>query len=163
MARSASPATSLADIPARHRAQAALVADVADAVEALRVPSVPEPVRVRLIALIERADQVSSGVPVSVAASILRVSEPTVRSWIDRGALDLMPGVRPAAVTARSLGEAVAASSDIRTIGKDERLLRRVLDELADRRTRAELADRLDELGGRKIIDPDRAAEELFS
>lgn len=152
----------LADIPERHRAQAALVADVADASEALRVSAVPNSVRAHLLAMIERADQFGQGVPVSVAAQMLRVTEPTVRSWVVRGVLDPVPGARPAAVTTRSLGEVLAAASEIRATGADERLLRRVLDELEDRRTRLELAGRIAEMDTRQPIDPDRAADELF-
>ena len=163
MIRSAKSSVVLEEIPERHRAQAALVADVADAAEALRVPKIPKPVRLRLIAMIKRADEVGTGVPVSVAARILRVTEPTVRSWMARGVLGRVADARPTTVTARSLGEALAATSEIRAVGRDERLLRRVLDELEDRRTRAELGDRIHELQSRKMIDPDRVAEDLFS
>lgn len=86
-----------------------------------------------------------------------------LRSWLARGVLEPVPDARPAAVTTRSLGEALAAASEIRAAGADERLLRRVLDELEDRRTRLELADRLAEVDFRRPIDPDRVAEELFS
>jgi len=153
----------LEEIPARHRVQAALVADFADAAEALRVPALPRAARLHLLAVMERADKVGGGVPVSVAARMLGVTMPTVRTWIARGALEPLPEARPAAVTTRSLGEALAAASQIRSAGKDERLLRRVVDELEDRRARAELGDRIGELDGRRPIDPDRVAEELFS
>jgi hypothetical protein len=147
----------------RHRANVALAADVADAVLALRNADVPPPVRKRLAAIIERAEQTGQGVPVSVAAKVLDVTEPTARSWIERGALKVVPGARPLAVTPRSLGEALAAAKKIRQVGQDERLLRRLLDVLEDQRTRLELADRIDELDARVPIDPERIAEELFS
>lgn len=163
MARSRTSVVALVEIPERHRAQAALVADVADAAEALQVSAVPKAVRRHLLAVIERADELGRGVPVSVAAQMLRITQPTVRSWLARGVLEAVPSARPAAVTTRSLGEALAAASEIRTAGADERLLRRVLDELEDRRTRVELADRLADLDSRRPIDPDRVAEELFA
>ncbi len=164
MARSSAKSSVVLDeIPVRHRAEAALVADVADAAEALRVPALPPAARLHLLAMVERADKVGRGVPVSVAARMLAVTMPTVRTWVARGVLEPVPEARPAAVTTRSLGEALAAASQIRAAGKDERLLRRVVDELEDRRTRAELGDRIAELDERRPIHPDRVAEELFS
>ena len=147
----------------RHRANVALAVDVADAVLSLGDADVPPSVRTRLMAMIERADQTGQGVPVSVAARVLDVTEPTARSWIERGALRVVRGSRPVAVTTRSLGEALAASTKIRNVGRDERLLRRVLEVLDDQRTRSELVDRIDELGSRVPFDPDRIAEGLFS
>ncbi len=151
------------DLRSDRRANVALAADVADAVLALGNADVPPPVRKRLTAIIERAEQAGQGVPVSVAAKVLDVTEPTARSWIDRGALKVVPGSRPLAVTPRSLGEALAAATRIRQVGQDERLLRRLLDVLEDQRTRLELADRVDGLESRVPIDPERIAEELFS
>jgi hypothetical protein len=98
-----------------------------------------------------------------VAAKVLDVTEPTARTWIERGALKAVSGSRPLAVTPRSLGEALAAAAQIRQVGQDERVLRRVLDLLEDQRTRLELADPIDELDSRVRIDPERIAEELFS
>ncbi len=145
------------------RANVALAADVADAVLALADAGVPPRVRKRLTAIIERAEQTGQGVPVSVASKVLDVTEPTARSWIERGALKIVPGARPVAVTPRSLGEALAATTKIRQVGQDERVLRRLLDVLEDQRTRADLADRIDEVDSRVPIDPERIAEELFS
>lgn len=147
----------------RHRASVALAVDVADAVLALGAAHVPASVCRRLAAIIERADQTGQGVPVSVAAKVLDVTEPTARAWIERGALQVVPNSRPLAVTPRSLGEALAAAAQLCQVGHDERLLRRILDVLEDQRTRLELADRIEELNARVPIDPDRIAEELFS
>lgn len=130
----------------RHRASVALAVDVADAVLALGAADVPAPVSRRLAAIVERADQTAQGVPVSVAAKVLDVTEPTARAWIGRGALQVVPGSRPLAVTPRSLGEALAAASQIREVGQDERLLRRILEMLDDQRTRVELTGRIEEL-----------------
>ena len=137
--------------------------DVADATLALSSADLPPFVQERLRAIVGRADHGGHGVPVSVAARVLGVTEPTVRTWIARGALSAIPDSRPTAVTPRSLGEALAALATIRRIGQDERLLRRVLDLLHDQRERVELAGRIDELAERVRIDPDRVAEELFA
>ncbi len=79
----------------RHRANVALAADVADAVLSLADRDVPASVRRRLRAIIERAEQTGQGVPVSVAAKVLDVTEPTARVWIERGALRAIPDSRP--------------------------------------------------------------------
>jgi len=84
---------------------------------------VPRAVRKRLMAIIDRADQTAQGAPVSAAARVLEVTEPTARAWIERGALKVVAGSRPVAVTPRSLGEALAAATTIRRVGQDERLL----------------------------------------
>ncbi|MGQ0744230.1 MAG: hypothetical protein ACT4OS_07850 [Acidimicrobiales bacterium] len=151
------------ELRADRRASVAIAEDVADAVRALGWGGVPAVVRRQLTRIVERADDAVPGVPVSVSAKLLDVTEPTARAWIERGVLRTIPGARPAAVTPRSLGEALAAVSIIRRGGQDERVLRRVLDALDDQRTRLELSDRIDELDSRVAIDPERIAEELFS
>lgn len=135
-------------------ASVAITADVADAVLVLGDAELPNSARKHLNALIDRAEQTGQGLPVSLAAKVLDVTEPTARSWIERGALTIVPGSRPASVTLRSLGEALAAASRIRDVGRDERLLRRVLDLLEDQRTRVELEGRIGELDDRVPIDP---------
>lgn len=142
------------------RASVAIAANVADVVLALGDANLSRSVRRHLIAVIERSEQAGQGIPVSVASRVLDVTEPTARSWIERGVLSVVPGSRPTGVTPRSLGEALAATSTIRQVGQDERLLRRLLDVLDDQRTRVELAGRIDELGDRVPIDPDRISEE---
>lgn len=150
------------DLRRDRRVTVALAADVADAVLALGEPDLPPAAGRWLAAIVERADQAGDGVPVSVAARLLDVAEPTVRTWIERGVLDAVPGSKPVSVTPRSLGEALAASTTIRRIGQDERLLRRLLDALEDQRTRLELAGRIDELDSRVRIDPDHIEDQLF-
>ena len=145
------------------RANVALAADVANAVLALNNADLAPDVRKQMTAIIDRADQAGGGIPVSVAARVLDVTEPTVRSWTERGVLEAMAASRPLAVTPKSLGAALAAATTIRRVAGDERLLRRLLDALDDQRTRQELAGRIDELDARVPIDADRVAEELFS
>lgn len=140
----------------------ALAVDVADAIVALGQPGLPIVVLQSLAAIVERAEQVGEGVPVSVAARVLDITEPTVRTWLERGVLDAVPDAKPVSITPRSLGEALAASSTIRRIGQDERLLRRLLDALEDQRTRLELAGRIDEIDSAVEIDPARIAEQVF-
>lgn len=166
MASSAASARSLPawvfDLRRDRRANVALAVDVADAVAALGEPAVPTGVARHLAAIVERADEAGGGVPVSVAARLLDITEPTVRTWLERGVLDAVPDAKPVSITPRSLGEALAASSTIRRIGQDERLLRRLLDALEDQRTRLELAGRIDELDSRVRIDPDHIGDQLF-
>lgn len=133
----------------RDRASLALVADVVDAVASLSEPGLPPLVRKRLGAIVERSARAGQGVPVSLAARLLAVSEPTVRAWIERGVLDVVEGAKPLAVTPKSLGEALIAATEVRGAGRDERLLRRVLDFLEDARTRRDLADRVEESDAR--------------
>lgn len=147
----------------RDRANLALVADVVDAIASLSEPGLPPPVRKRLAAIVDRSAHAGQGIPVSLAARLLEVSEPTVRAWIERGALDVVSGAKPLAVTPKSLGEALVAAAEIRETGRDERPLRRVLDALEDRRTRRDLEDRIDQLDKRVPLHPDRVAEDLFS
>ncbi len=144
------------------RANVALAVDVADALSALALPAVPTGVAEYLAGIVERADQSGGGVPVSTAARLLDITEPTVRTWLERGVLDAISDVKPVSITPRSLGEALAASSTIRRIGQDERLLRRLLDALEDQRTRLELASRIEDLDSRVTVDPDRLDEQLF-
>jgi len=144
------------------RASVALAADVADAVLAMHDPKLGPGAARHLTAIVERADQTGDGIPVSVAARLLDITEPTVRTWLERGVLDAVPDAKPVSITPRSLGEAMAAVSTIRRVGQDERMLRRVLEILEDQRTRAQLADRIEELDNAVEIDPDRIAEQVF-
>lgn len=135
---------------------------VADAVSALGERAVPSAVARYLLAIVAHAEEAGGGIPVSAAARLLDITQPTVRTWIRRGVLDVVPDAKPVSITPRSLGEALAASSTIRRIGQDERRLRRLLDALEDQRTRLELAGRIDELDSAVEIDPEHIAEQVF-
>lgn len=78
----------------------------------------------------------SPGVTVAQAARTLKVSEPTVRAWIARGALDAVPGVTPTQVAPNSLRRTVRAVSELRERGRDRDWLQSVVDYLDDRAAR---------------------------
>jgi hypothetical protein len=143
------------------RAAIGIALDVADVALALREANVPAPVRRRLRSIMERADQIGVAVSLRLAGRLLDVSERTARAWVDRGALILVRGTRPAAVSARSLGEALAAATVIRDVGQGEAVLQRVLHALEDQRTRQELENRNQELDGRLALGDE--LEGLFS
>jgi DNA-binding transcriptional MerR regulator len=71
-------------------------------------------------------------VPVSVAAPLLGVSEPTVRSWIRRGLLVYATGSESGLDVPR-LYEVVAMVRELRAAGHTRDLLNQVWDRLADR------------------------------
>jgi hypothetical protein len=142
------------------RAGAALTSDVIDVLGILRDPQLTEATRSRVAAIIDRADQVGIGVPLTAAAELLDVSTQTLRTWIDRGVLDTIPGTRPLEIRPRSLAEVTDAVSVVRG---DEGASRRVLRDLLDLREVESLTDRLEELPQRKPLDPDRVEEQLFS
>jgi len=89
--------------------------------------------RRRLVEVAERVAARDGGVKVSDAASILDVSAPTVRAWIDAGVLTTVDGRGPIRVAVASLAATKRAVDAIRQ-GKDDRhLLVDVLRMLRDR------------------------------
>ena len=136
----------LARLPAKHRPVAASAVDVADALEALEVEGLPSDAQIHLSAIVERQKRAHLGVPVSSAAVMLDVSPRTVREWIKGSILEALPESSPQKVTVSSLGEVLAAVNGIRAAGRDRKLFKVLLEELDDRRTRHELADRLQSL-----------------
>jgi predicted transcriptional regulator len=148
-------------VPTRHRASALAAVDAADAraaVEALEALRQPGEVTVLapLLRILARAKSLDdTGVPVSRAAELLDVSQPTVRAWIDRGALDAVPDSRPLQVTSSSLGEALAAVLTLREAGKKRHVLAEAVQILADRETRHDLEDRLAQLAAGDVVEVD--------
>lgn len=130
--------------PTRHRAPVTMAVAAAEAVRAIEgqhsESELLESMR-EILRIIDTAQGV--GVPVTLAARMLSVSQPTVRAWISKGVLDTIPGVKPLTVKPRSLGEVFAAVLEIRRLGEDRGLLESVMHALADRRTIEELAPRL--------------------
>ena len=102
-----------------------------------------------------RLDEAPS-VRLSVAGTLLDLSLPTIRTWIDRGLLEEMRGSSPRRVTLRSvLLEVRPLVRELRALGRDRNLLEAVLARVEDERT---LSDRmlrrsLDEMRGGKLID----------
>lgn len=73
------------------------------------------------------------GVKVADAARILGLTPPTVRSWLESGVLDDVPGARPVRVDVRSLAEVKHAVDLLRELGHDRHLLIAVMRSLRDR------------------------------
>lgn len=73
------------------------------------------------------------GVKVSEAARVLEFSQPTIRSWIETGVLDAVPGVTPVRVDVGSLAAVKHAVDLLREHSDDRRLLADVMRLLRDR------------------------------
>lgn len=73
------------------------------------------------------------GVKVADAAKILALTPPTVRSWLEAGVLDEVPGATPARIDVRSLAEVKHAVDLLREHGHDRNLLVAVMRLLRDR------------------------------
>lgn len=73
------------------------------------------------------------GVKVSEAARVLGFSQPTIRSWIEAGVLDPVPGVTPVRVDVGSLAAVKHAVDLLREHADDRRLLADVMRLLRDR------------------------------
>lgn len=94
-------------------------------------------------------------VRLSVAATLLDLSVPTIRIWIDRGLLDDVDDSSPRRVTLKSVLEVRPLVRELRTLGRDRNLLEAVLARLEDERT---LSDRdllrsLDDMRTGKLAD----------
>lgn len=73
-------------------------------------------------------------VPVSVAARMLGVSEPTVRDWADRGLLeDADPKQRPRTLSLESVLRVQQDLSELRSLGRDRELRDALLARIDDR------------------------------
>ena len=151
-------------LPDKHLSVATAAVDVADAIEALDVEGLPPDARAHLSAIVERQKRAGLGVPVSSAAAMLDVTPRTVRKWIEGGILEPLPGSGPKKVTVLSLGAALAAVHRLRGASEDRKLFKLILEELDDRRTRRELADRLDALERREwTVVSDSELDDLLS
>ncbi len=76
------------------------------------------------------------GVPVAHAARRLAVSEPTVRSWIARGALHAIKGSSPVEIEPESLRSVSRALQELRERGQNREWLAALVDYLDDREAR---------------------------
>ena len=87
----------------------------------------------RIDDVIARLDGMSSiPLPVAEAAADLRVSEPTVRVWLKRGALRRVPDSKPALVERESLRIVRRALDELRERGKDRDWRRAFVDYVND-------------------------------
>jgi len=96
-------------------------------------------------------------IPVSVAAKLLRVSEPTIRSWLDTGVLE-DSGTKPRAVRIESVVRIHRLLGELRERGQDrnvrQALLARLDDEvtLKDERLQASITGMRRGRGGRPVV-----------
>lgn len=73
-------------------------------------------------------------IPVAVAAKLLKVSEPTVRSWLDTGVLD-DAGSKPRGVRVESMVRIQRLLNDLRERGQDRNVRQALLARLDDEAT----------------------------
>jgi len=78
----------------------------------------------------------AAGVPVAHAARRLGVSEPTVRSWIARGALRAIADSSPVEIEPDSLRSVSRALEELRERGQNREWLQALVDYLDDREAR---------------------------
>ena len=76
------------------------------------------------------------GVSVATASQRLGVSEPTIRSWVKRGALETVPDSRPIQIEPESLHRVNRALAELRERGQDRDWLQALVDRLHDRDAR---------------------------
>jgi len=76
------------------------------------------------------------GVSVAAASQRLGVSEPTIRSWVKRGALKTVPDTRPMQIEPESLHRVTRALAELRERGQDRDWLQALVDHLDDREAR---------------------------
>jgi excisionase family DNA binding protein len=84
------------------------------------------------LARLDGVASVPPGLPVAEAAAYLQVSEPTVRDWLKRGALDRVPDAKPVLVERESVRQVRCALEELRERGKDRDWLRALVDYVND-------------------------------
>lgn len=76
------------------------------------------------------------GLSVAAASRRLGVSEPTIRSWTKRGALETVPDSRPIQIEPEGLHRVNRALGELRERGQDRDWLQALVDHLHDREAR---------------------------
>jgi Sigma-70, region 4. len=76
------------------------------------------------------------GVSVAAASERLGVSEPTIRSWVKRGALRAVPEASPVQIEPESLHQVSRVLLELRERGRDRDWLQALVDHLHDRDAR---------------------------
>jgi excisionase family DNA binding protein len=84
------------------------------------------------LARLDGVASVPPGLPVAEAAAYLEVSEPTVRDWLKRGALQRVPDAKPVLVERESLRRVHRLLAELRERGKDRDWLRTFVDYMQD-------------------------------
>jgi excisionase family DNA binding protein len=100
------------------------------------------------------------GAKVGEAAQVLRVSAPTVRAWIEAGALQAVAGSRPVRVGVMSLAATKSVVDELRRHRDDRHLLADVLRLLRDRGVLAgeDVPGGVDDFGAGRVRRLDRAS-----
>lgn len=114
------------------------VADLEDLDAAIADDSVTPDVRRRLVQVRDRRLAEVPGVPVATAARALGLSGQSVRSWVEAGVLDAVPGSQPLQVSTKRVAEVASIVHRLRRAGQDRDLLRAVVDRLEDARLLAQ-------------------------
>lgn len=110
------------------------VADLEDLDAAIADDSVAPEVRRRLVQVRDRRLAEVPGVSVATAARALGLSGQSVRSWVEAGVLDAVPGSQPLQVSTKRVAEVASLVHRLREAGQDRELLRAVVDRLEDER-----------------------------
>jgi excisionase family DNA binding protein len=94
------------------------------------------------------------GAKVSEAADLLRISQPTVRTWIESGALSAVPGSKPVRVDLLALADVKRALDLIRDHVEDRQLLIHVMRVLRDRAALAgeHVREGFDDLAAGRVV-----------
>jgi excisionase family DNA binding protein len=84
------------------------------------------------VARLNGVASVPRGLAVAEAAAYLKVSEPTVRDWLNRGVLAAVPDAKPVLVERSSLRQIHRLLAELRERGKDRDWLRAFVDYVHD-------------------------------
>jgi DNA-binding transcriptional MerR regulator len=114
----------------------------------------------RVVRLRRRRLDEAPSVRLSVAAKLLGLTVPTIRSWIDRGLLSEVGGGAPRRVKLASVLTVRAIVRELRSLGRDRNLVEAVLARVEDERVLSdrELRGSLDEMRRGELLDITPAA-----
>jgi DNA-binding transcriptional MerR regulator len=135
---------------------ATIVEDFADLVE-LAAADHSEPVRRYLAAVVRRHEQMGTGVRIAEAATLLSVETPTIRSWIERGALEEVQRGKVRHFSVVSVGMILAALRHASTTPSGQVRLERALEALRDRDRLADARELVEKLRADDLIEYDDA------
>jgi hypothetical protein len=111
--------------------------------------------RLKVVRLKRRRLAEAPSARLSVAAKLLDLSVPTIRTWIDRGLLEEVGGSSPRRVTLQSVLEVRPLVRELRALGRDRNLLEAVLARIEDERALSDrkLRHSLDEMRSGELVD----------
>jgi len=111
--------------------------------------------RLRVVRIRRRRLAEAPSVRLSVAARLLDLSVPTIRTWIDRGLLSEASESSPRRIELQSVLEVRPLVRELRALGRDRNLLEAVLAQVDDEHALSdpELRKSLDEMRSGKLTD----------